>query len=133
MATIILIGTEDALLEGLSQALAFAGHAPYIARTVPEGMELAALRTPLAMLIETRLAMAEPDLVRTPVARGGALLLYHVDDNASTVLPPALQRLVLADLSLPLERHRMLALVQRLAERARATGWRDAPPEHHAG
>ena len=34
----------------------------------------------------------------------------------------ALARLVLADLTLPLERNRLLALVHRVADRARVTG-----------
>lgn len=132
MATILLIGTDDALLEGLAQVLAASGHAPTIVGTVAEGMELAVSHAPLAVLVETRLAMTEPDVFRTPVARGGALLLYRSDDSAPSVLPPAFQRLVLADLSLPLERHRMLALIRRMAERVNATGRRDTPPEHHA-
>ena len=37
-------------------------------------------------------------------------------------LPSALVRLVLADLTLPLERNRLLALVHRVADRARVTG-----------
>ncbi|HEY9515358.1 MAG TPA: hypothetical protein VIQ74_06705 [Gemmatimonadaceae bacterium] len=133
MATILLIGTDDALLEGLAQVLAASGHVPHIVATVADGMELALASAPLAVLVETRLAISEPDVFRTPLARGGALLLYRGDDSPPGVLPPAFQRLVLADLSLPLERHRMLALIQRMAERARATGRRDAPPEHHAG
>ena len=37
-------------------------------------------------------------------------------------LPPALQRTTLAELALPLERHRLVALVQRVEERARRAG-----------
>jgi len=40
------------------------------------------------------------------------------------MLAPALQRALLADLALPLERNRLLALVQHVEERARATGRR---------
>jgi hypothetical protein len=59
------------------------------------------------------------------------VLLYRTDESAPTILPPVLQRLVLADLALPLERHRLLTLIQRIADRALATGRRDGPSEHH--
>jgi DNA-binding NtrC family response regulator len=131
MATILLIGTDGALLEGLAQLLAGAGHTARIVHTMEEGREIAAVRPPLAVLVETRLALAEPDVLPAPTARGGAVLLYRTDESAPTILPPALQRLVLADLSLPLERHRLLTLIQRMADRALATGRRDGPPEHH--
>ena len=49
-------------------------------------------------------------------------------------LLPALQRTVLADLTLPLERHRLGALVQSIAARAKTTGKapRNTPPEFRA-
>ena len=51
----------------------------------------------------------------------------------SLVLPPTLQRAVLANITLPLERQRLVALVQHVAERVRTTGRRrDTPPERHA-
>ena len=100
MATILLIGTDDALLEGLAQVLAASGHVPSIVGTVAEGMDLAATNAPLAVLVETRLAIAEPDVFRTPLARGGALLLYRSDDSAPSVLPPSFQRLPTPNLRL---------------------------------
>jgi hypothetical protein len=49
-------------------------------------------------------------------------------------LLPALQRSVLADLTLPLERHRLSALVTSLGDRAQATGrsMRPTPPDNRA-
>jgi hypothetical protein len=55
------------------------------------------------------------------------MLLYHEVGSSSMPLPAALQRNVLADLSLPLERKRFMALVQHVEERAQATG-RGTPP-----
>ncbi|HEU4642149.1 MAG TPA: hypothetical protein VFS44_06805 [Gemmatimonadaceae bacterium] len=133
MATILLIGHDAALLEGLAQSLAGAGHRPRIAHTAAEGLETAVVFPPLAVIVERRLALADPELLRIPLARGGALLLYRTDDSGPATLAPPQQRLVLADLTLPLERHRLLALVQRVAERVRATGGRHpTPPEHRA-
>lgn len=133
MTTILLIGHDAALLEGLAQILAGTGHRAHIARTVAEGIEMAEAHPPLAVLVERRLALHDPDVSRVRVASGGALLLYRSADAEPGALPPALQRLVLADLTLPLERHRLVALIQRVDERARATGRRaPAPPEHRA-
>ncbi len=131
MATILLIGTDGALLEGLVQLLSGSGHTAHMVHTLEEGRELAALRPPLAVLVETRIALAESDAIPTPMARGGAVLLYRTDDSRPTLLPPTLQRSVLADLSLPLERHRLLTLIQCMADRALATGRREWTSEHH--
>ena len=133
MATILLIGQDDALLEGLAQSLATNGHAARIARTIADAIEMAAAYPPLAVVVERELALSDPEVMRAPLASGGALLLYRSDATTVAPLPPSLQRLVLADLTLPLERHRLFALIQRVDERARATGRRPpTPPEHRA-
>jgi hypothetical protein len=56
------------------------------------------------------------------LAPGGALLLYRVVGSPVIALPPGLQRAVLADLTLPLERNRLVALVTHVRDRARVTG-----------
>jgi hypothetical protein len=132
MATILLIGTDSALLEGIAQLLAGSGHATATAHTLAEGRALASLRPPLAVLVETGIALADPQGIPAPMARGGAVLLYRTDERPSTIIPPTLQRLVLADLSLPLERHRLLTLVRCMADRAFVTGRREHPEERRA-
>jgi DNA-binding NtrC family response regulator len=122
MSTILLIGADDALLEGLSQALMNAGHDSRRAHTAAQGVEFALTERPLVVVVERATAMLEPDALRVPLASGGAVLLCHREGDAPSALPPALQRLVLADLTLPLERNRLLALVHRVADRARVTG-----------
>jgi hypothetical protein len=56
-------------------------------------------------------------------------VLYRSVTTALVTLPASVQRAVLADLSLPLERNRLMALVQHVDERARVTGRgvQDAP------
>jgi hypothetical protein len=129
MATILLIGTDEALLEGVAQLLAGSGHATSMAHTLSEGKALAAVHPPLAVLVETGMALEDPHGIPTPMPRGGAVLLYRTDERPSTVIPPSLQRLVLADLALPLERHRLLTLVRCMADRAFVTGRRQQPEE----
>jgi len=137
MAAILLIGTEESLLEGLAQSLAAIGHRARIVSGVAEGVEVAALAPPLVAVVERTIAIAEPNVLHLGLAHGGAMLLYRSQPDHTTppaALAPALQRAVLADLALPLERNRLIALVQRVEERARATGAgrHDTPPEHRA-
>ena len=132
---ILLIGADVALLEGLSQSLAALGYAPSTATSLREARELAAPEPPLISVVDSAIARsAGADIVGLPLALGGALVLYHRPGTQPALLSPSLQRAVLADLALPLERHRLIALVQHVAERARTTGRRrrDTPPEQRA-
>lgn len=133
MASILLIGGDEALLEGLAQMLAHAGHLPHTAHSVHDAIEVAATTRPLVAIIERNLALANPEVARLPLESGGAFVTYHSGDATRPALAAGLQRLVLADLDLPLERKRLLALVQRVDERTRATGRSaDESPDHRA-
>ena len=133
--TILLVGTEDALLEGLSQSLAGLGYTPRVSHELVEAREIAATDPPLIAVIRDMLAV-EPSAgaLRIPLAPGGALVLYHTSGDGMQVLSPSLRRAVLAELSLPLERHRLIALVQQVVARSAATGrrGRETPPEQRA-
>ena len=123
MAYIMLVGTDAALLEGLSQSLAALGHRPMVASTIGEARERAATNTPLVMIVDRLVASAEGQaLLAMPLAPGGARLVYRTAATAPAALLPALGRTVLADLMLPLERQRLSALVKSVSERAKATG-----------
>jgi DNA-binding NtrC family response regulator len=123
MTHVLLVGEEVALLEGLAQSLAAQGHAPAVATSLVEARELATSEPPLVLVVSRALASnSGADLLAIPLAAGGARLLYRAATVPLAPLLPALQRSVLADLTLPLERHRLAALVQSLGERARATG-----------
>ena len=132
MAIILLLGTNTALLEGLSQTLASAGHRGMFARTVSEAMDLAAADRPLLAVLERSVATSET--FRIPLQAGGAVVVYDTDRTTHDPLPAALARATLAQLVLPLERQRLLALVERVVERSAATGraGRITPPEQRA-
>ena len=133
MATILLVGTDVPLLEGLAQTLAAVGHNTHLASTLAEAMEVAAAELPLVAVVERSLIQPMGDPLRIPLSRGGALVVYRPDGASASPLPVALQRAALADLRLPLERHRLVALLQHVESRARTTG-RDCmptPPERH--
>lgn len=127
MTHVLLVGGDVALLEGLAQSLAAQGHAPAVSASLADARELALSDPPLALVVNRALASsAGAELLAIPLAAGGARILYRAAAAPLAPLLPALQRSVLADLTLPLERHRLSALVQSLGERARATG-RDLP------
>jgi DNA-binding NtrC family response regulator len=132
MTHVMLVGGDVALLEGLAQSLATLGHTTRVARTLAEARELSRAAPPLVLVVDRTVASdAGGELLTTPVASGGARLLYRTASSPLAPLLPALQRAVLADLTLPLERHRLAALVQSVGERARATGRTShhTPPE----
>ena len=135
MTHVLLVGEDVALLEGLAQSLAAQGHAPAVATSLGEAREVAMAQPPLVLVVNRALAStAGAELLAIPIAAGGARLLYRAATIPLAPLLPSLQRAVLADLTLPLERHRLSALVQSIGERARATG-RDLRPmsrETHA-
>ncbi|MGI8498438.1 MAG: hypothetical protein ACR2OG_12730 [Gemmatimonadaceae bacterium] len=133
MAKILLVGTETALLEGLMQTLAAVGHNAEIAGSVSDALRRESRELPLVTVVDRALAIGDPLTIHLPVARGGALVLYHHGAaGLEGATPSALQRSVLAELALPLERHRLLAIIQHVEDRVRSTG-RDrlpTPPEH---
>jgi len=129
MATVLVVGSDEALLEGLAQSLAHAGHAGMVAHAVGDALELAAAQPPLAVVAERGMVAAHMELARVPLLAGGALIVYHGSDDGPSAMPASVQRLVMADLTLPLERARLLALLQRIDERARSTGRRPGHPE----
>ena len=135
MTHVLLVGEDVALLEGLAQSLGAQGHDPVVASSLSEARDIALGGAPLVLVVNRSLASSSgADLLAIPLAAGGARLLYRAATVPLAPLLPALQRSVLADLTLPLERHRLAALVQSLGERARATGrtMRPTPPDNRA-
>lgn len=123
MTQILLVGTELPLLEGLAQSFAALGFTPHVAASLAEGRELAGQHEPLIAIVSRVLAAnATAETLSIPLAPGGALILYRAVGGTIVTLSPTLQRAVLADLTLPLERNRLVAIVQHVCERARTTG-----------
>ena len=123
MPSILLIGTDLSLLEGLAQSLSAQGHGTRVASSFGEARELATSHRPLIAVIERGMATdAAGEVLGLSLAAGGALVLYRLGARETSAMPHVLQRHVLADLTLPLERNRLAALVQHVADRAAAAG-----------
>jgi NAD(P)-dependent dehydrogenase (short-subunit alcohol dehydrogenase family) len=121
MITTLVIGGDDSLVEGIVQALASAGHRSHVVRSLQEAATAVAELRPLVTLV-ARGCASDPEFLRLRLPAGGALVLYRSHDDTAPPVPPSVQRLTLADVELPLERQRLVALVQRLTERAVAAG-----------
>ena len=121
MATILLIGSDEALLEGLAQSLTALGHRALMPHDVAEAVDIATAHPPLLAVVAQTSLRDDPRALRIPVVPGGALVLYRTPLSQPTMVAGA-QRNVLAELVLPLERNRLLALVHHLEERVRVTG-----------
>ena len=123
MPSILLVGTDLSLLEGLAQSLSAQGHSTRVAATFGEARELAAVRSPLIVVVEHGMAAGSiSEVLGLRLAPGGAVVLYRPVAAQASAIPHLLQRHVLAELSLPLERNRLVALVQHVKERATAAG-----------
>ena len=124
---ILLAGGNTALLEGLAQALANTGLRVVVAHSLEEAEELQA-RQPTVLTVAERGLLADADpgrnFLRTTMAGGGAVITYREAGDTSRALPALVARYVLADLVLPLERNRLVALAEHVASRAKVVGRR---------
>jgi DNA-binding NtrC family response regulator len=122
LAKVILVGADVALLEGLAQTLIGFGHDVSFAATVAEVAASLAADLPALAVVSCE-ALEEAGMGMTlPLTPGGAMIVYGTSHSDQPFLPTKLQRATLAHLVLPLERHRLLALVQSFDQRSRTTG-----------
>ena len=133
MTTSLVIGSDEGLLEGIAQALAAAGHRAHVVRSMAEAAAVLSEIQPLVTMVD-RSCAADPEFLRLRLPPGCAIVLYRHDDGPVPSLPASVQRQTLADLILPWERQRLITMVQRVTERAVATGRapRNTPPEDRA-
>ena len=122
MALLLIVGTDAALIEGTSQTLNAAGHQLFFAPTLGESLDAVGDLRPIVVLVE-RSAIDEIRMtLRIPLAEGGAFLVFHGEEAIAPPMPPRVQRATLAELELPLETKRLLALVRYVETRAQIVG-----------
>lgn len=122
MAKVILVGGDVALLEGLAQTLLGFGHDVSFATTIDEMGNTKIGEPPEIAVVSCDALRAAGAGVSLPLTAGGALLVYGTCPADRPLLPTKLQRATLAYLVLPLERQRLIALVQSFENRSRTTG-----------
>ena len=122
MALLLIVGTDTALIEGTSQTLTAAGHQLLFSPTLVDALDSVGDARPIVVLVE-RPAIDEIRMtLRVPLAEGGAFLVFHGEDALVTPMPARVQRATLAELELPLEAKRLLALVRYVETRAQIVG-----------
>ena len=122
MALLLIVGTDTALIEGTSQTLTAAGHQLLFSPTLVDSLDSVGEVRPIVVLVE-RSAIDEIRMtLRVPLAEGGAFLVFHGEDVPVVPMPPRVQRATLAELELPLEAKRLLALVRYVETRAQIVG-----------
>lgn len=133
VADLLLVGADAALLEGIAQTLTAAGHQVLTAVSIDEASFIAAAAPPLLAVVDRTLLATAGGARVLGLAPGGALVVFG--DPASP-LPGPVRRTVLAELRLPLERARLMALAAHVAARAQRTGRHaitPTPPEPRPG
>jgi CheY-like chemotaxis protein len=127
VASVVAVGQDIALLEGISQTLVAAGHQVIVAHDIAEAIERLRGHQPLVALVECSELLNGGASLKASLASGGALVTFHCEGSESVRPPFSFQRATLADLSLPLERQRLLALVKYVEARVHITGRENRP------
>lgn len=122
MAKVILVGTDVALLEGLAQTLLGFGHEVLFAGSIDDVTASVNGDLPALAVVSSESLEEVAQGAPLPLTPGGALIVYCKSHDERPFLPPQLQRTTLAQLVLPLERKRLVALVQSFDARSRMTG-----------
>jgi DNA-binding NtrC family response regulator len=123
MTSVLLVGTDSTLIEGVAQILNARGHEVLFAGRLADALDAVGNVRPMIVLVE-RSAIDEIRMtLRIPLAQRGAFIVFHGEDTIAPALPHRVQRATLAELELPLERQRLLALIRYVENRAQALGW----------
>jgi len=122
VAKILLVGSDAALLEGLSQTLGGFGHDVCLAATMEEASEGCRDTLPNIAVVSNEAISAAGSGATLPLSASGALVVYATQATDRPTLPTRLQRATLGHVVLPLERQRLIALIQHFEIRARTTG-----------
>jgi DNA-binding NtrC family response regulator len=122
VASVVAVGPDTALLEGIAQTLTGAGHHVFVSRDVPEALEQVRNEEPLVAIVQCEELANGAAAIKSVLASGGAILAFHCDGSEPDATALRFRRSTLAELSLPLERQRLLALIRYVEERAATTG-----------
>lgn len=119
---VLIVGGDTAVQEGLLQSIRSAGLRAASCADAQEARESATESPPLALVVHVDAAHGGNTPPQLPIRAGGAVVLFRDDAQSEASAPQAFGRTVVAQLVLPLERARLLALLSHLVGRARITG-----------
>lgn len=109
-------------MEGVAQTLLSSGFRVACARSREEAAMSIAEELPLILLVASDQTIRHPELLLLPRLPGGASILWYSVPGTEAPLASSVRRHALAELRLPLERQRLVALARHVAERAAKSG-----------
>lgn len=119
---VLIVGGEPAVQEGVLQAARAAGLTATGCPDIACAREAASESPPVALVLHADLASAGEELRRISLIPGGAVILFRDAESGGASAGRQYTRSVIAELRLPLERARLIALLKHLVARARVTG-----------
>jgi len=122
VAKILLVGSDVALLEGLSQTLTGSGHDVCIAGSIDEATDACRDGAPNIAVVSNDALQKPGAAALLPLSATGALVVYTTEPVERPTLPTRLQRATLGHVVLPLERQRLIALILHYEVRSLTTG-----------
>jgi DNA-binding NtrC family response regulator len=123
MTSVLIVGTDSALIEGISQSLTARGHQVFFSGNLSDSLEAVGDVRPMVVLVERGAVDETRMTLRIPLAQRGAFVVFHAEDAAPEPLPHRVQRATLAELELPLETQRLMTLIRYVESRAQTLGW----------
>ncbi len=126
MTKVLLVGSDSALLEGIAQTLTGLGHGVCLSPTVGEASDICMDTAPSIAVVSADELARSGGGSTLPLSVSGALIVYTTEPAERPTLPTRLQRATLGHVMLPLERQRLIALVQHYESRAQVTGRAEA-------
>jgi hypothetical protein len=119
---VLIVGGDAALREGVLQSLRATGVTGEGCEDLSGAREIAAAAPPLALVVDAKLSTAQQGAGGIPLLPGAAVILFRDDVSTARPTQQVFGRSLVAELCLPLERARLMALLQRIVARARITG-----------
>lgn len=126
---VLIVGGDPAVQEGVLQSVRASGLGAEGCADLPCAREAISDGPPVALVVHESLAGAIAELERRAHAPGGAVIVFHDSSEEQPRSTQSFSRSVIAELVLPLERARLVALLTHIVVRARATGRDRRGPE----
>ncbi|HUF30662.1 MAG TPA: hypothetical protein VMM77_08330 [Gemmatimonadaceae bacterium] len=126
---VLMVGGDAALREVVLQLLRTTGLSGAGCEDVSCAREMAAVAPPLALVMDVKLSPVQEGAGCIPILPGGSVILFREGVSAARATQQVFGRALVAELSLPLERARLMTLLQRIVARARITGRDRRAPE----
>jgi hypothetical protein len=119
---VLIVGGDSTVQEGVLQAVRAAALRAEWCATADSAREAALESPPTALVVHVNIAGQGERARQIPLKSGGAVILFRDGDPVGASAGQVFGRTVVAELTLPLERARLVALLSRIVERARITG-----------